>query len=318
MKRLATYTLLLVEDDPKAQEQLKLLLGEYFREIHQAYNGEEALHLYQQYRPDIVLADITMPIMSGLRMAQEIKAIDPHQPILFLTGHSDSEMLLAAANIPVDGYITKPIADVEHLFDGLIRIADKLQHSSEKIETRILQIKDEYQQKLKTLYYRSHYDHLTRMPNRYLFLEHLTKSLESAKQAHSTVTLFYIDLDHLKRINDTLGHQVGDHAIKNAISHVQEILDPRDIFARIGGDEFALIVETMDDPDSLKTLAGTILKAASAPFYHQGESLHLTCSIGISRYPQDTSDMRALIDRADQAMYRAKSVGKNTYRFWGD
>jgi len=318
MKHLAEMSLLIAEDDPHAQKQLKELLSDYFREIFQAYDGEEALSMYQTRKPDIILVDITMPKMDGLALAQKIKRIDAHQPIVFLSGHSDPETLLHSANIPVDGYVLKPMTDLKNLFESLIRAAEKVQTAREKMQKQLEKIQESYREKMRTLYYRSHYDHLTRMPNRFLFIERLTEALESARQAHSTVALFYIDLDHLKQINDLFGHQAGDHAIRTTVDRIRNVLDPRDIFARVGGDEFALIVESMDDINLLRNLAERIRKAASEPVYHHGKSLHLSCSIGISIFPQDTRQMRELIDRADQAMYRAKSAGKNGYCFWGN
>ena len=150
------------------------------------------------------------------------------------------------------------------------------------------------------------------------FLTQLEESIKGARQAHSEVALFYIDLDHLKQINDQHGHQVGDHAIKKVVNNIHDAIGSREFFARIGGDEFGLIVETESTREALARIAENILTAASTPIYFSKTDLQLSCSIGISRYPRDTQEMNELIHLADLAMYQAKRSGKNSYRFYGE
>jgi diguanylate cyclase (GGDEF)-like protein len=318
MKHLNKYTLLIVEDHAETQQQLRQLLADHVKEIFQAYDGQEALNIFRKHSPDIVLTDIRMPYMDGLSMAKEIKVINPHQPILVLTGYSEQETLLKAANIPVDGYITKPITDIDQLLNGLNRLALNLQKVEKSAHEKIKNIEEEYRRQLQTLYQHSHYDHLTRMPNRLLFRKRLEEAMEGARQAHSEIALFYIDLDNLKQVNDQHGHQVGDHAIKMIINNIHDVIDSKDLFARIGGDEFALIVETVDHYDNLMALAEKVLLAAALPVYYNGVPLKLSCSIGVSRYPRDAVEMKELIHIADNAMYQAKANGKNSYCIWGD
>jgi len=316
MSRLQDASLLIVEDNKKAQEQLGEILSDYVKELFQAYDGAEALEIYREYKPDIILSDIRMPIMDGLSMAKKIKEMDPHQPVMLLTAHSEQAMLLEAANISIDGYLTKPIADLNQLLESLERLAEKGHHLHKKVQESVQKIEKEYQAKIQRLQQHSLYDHLTRMPNRHYFSKKLKESIAHARQAHSDLALFYIDLDNLKQINDQHGHQVGDHAIKKTVNNIHEAIGSKDFFARIGGDEFALIVETAGDEAELTKLAKEILLAASLPVFFSQTELNLSCSIGISRYPQDAQDMLELIHCADQAMYAVKHGGKNGYHFW--
>jgi diguanylate cyclase (GGDEF)-like protein len=301
MKVLKHFTLLIVEDNKMAQTQLKQIFDGYFKAIYQAYDGDEALIMYRENNPDIVLTDITMPGRDGLSMAREIKKIKNDQPILILSARGDKASLLEAANIPVDGYIPKPITDLQDLLGALERIGEKLHRSQEAFQV---------------LYKHSRYDYLTQMPNRFLFNTRLEEAIEGARQAHSSVALFYIDLDNLKYINDRYGHPAGDHAIQTTISNIHDVINPQDLFARIGGDEFALIVETVDDTKSLETLAERILLAASLPVYFEGTVLGLSCSIGIARYPYDASNAAQLVHASDHAMYHVKKNGKKHYAFY--
>jgi diguanylate cyclase (GGDEF)-like protein len=308
----------LVEDNPDARMQLSALFEEHFRHVYQAADGQEALELYHTHAPDIILADITMPVMDGLEMARRIKAEAPQQAIVFLTGRNSTDHLLAAANIPADGYITKPIDDIDRLFARLLQAADKIHHIRAHIDDQIQRLRIRYQSKLQTLHYRSHYDALTRIPNRYLFEDHLAKTIENARQTHSRVALMYLDLDRLKPINDRYGHTAGDHVIQTVTQRIREALDPEEMLARIGGDEFAVVIETAGDRTHLEGVVRSLLEASSRSITFEGKTLQTTCSIGVALYPDDARDVPELIAHADRAMYRAKASGKNRYHFWGD
>ena len=316
MKYLKDTTLMIVEDNAEAQKQLEQLLQDHVKEIYHAYNGTEALETYQTRKPDIILSDIRMPSLNGLNMARQIKEKDPLQPIMFLSARPEPEILMEAINMSIDGFLTKPIVDIEHLLRGLERLAHKAHAHRELVRKGAEDAAKEYQTQMKILRQRSFYDHLTRMPNRLFFTTHLKESIEGARQSHTQLALLYIDLDNLKQINDQHGHQVGDHAIKRVVSNIQDVINPKDFFARIGGDEFALIIETVESKTDLIAPIEKILAAASLPMYSSQIEISISCSIGISFYPQDAPDMLELIHRADQAMYRSKRAGKNGYTFW--
>ena len=163
------------------------------------------------------------------------------------------------------------------------------------------------------LNYLAHNDSVTNLRNRHAFNEHLAHSLRGADQCNGMVGLLLLDLDNFKAVNDTLGHQTGDMLLKLVAQRFAQDLRATDILCRIGGDEFAVVTEATDQHARLEVLAQKILDALTLPFQCGAHEIHVTASIGISRYPQDAGDAQTLIRNADTAMYHAKDQGKNTF-----
>jgi diguanylate cyclase (GGDEF)-like protein len=164
----------------------------------------------------------------------------------------------------------------------------------------------------------AHHDELTGLPNRLLFGYQLPQALARGHRAGQQVGVFFIDLDRFKVINDTLGHDAGDHVLRQMGLHLQECVRSTDTLARVGGDEFALIVEQFSDHQELNGIAQKLLTALSMPLRLANREYHLSGSIGVAVYPKDGSDSSSLLKNADIAMYRAKASGKNTYQFYAD
>jgi diguanylate cyclase (GGDEF)-like protein len=158
---------------------------------------------------------------------------------------------------------------------------------------------------------------LTSLPNRFLFDEYLVLALENAQRNAGRFAVFFIDLDKFKEINDTLGHSAGDAALCEIASRLRNCLRHTDKIARMGGDEFYVLIEELSDARYAADIAQKLLEAASGPVYIEGQSCQLSASIGIAIYPENGSDAETLLKTADSAMYRAKERGKNTYRFSG-
>ena len=166
------------------------------------------------------------------------------------------------------------------------------------------------------LHYQAHHDHLTGLPNRTLFKDRLEHGIEVAKGQESMLALLFIDLDHFKHINDTLGHQIGDMVLKVVAERLKAKLRPEDTLARLGGDEFTVIIEDVSALDDIQILAERILQVMTQPVHMGGHTLYISCSIGISVYPQDGKNPEHLVKFADAAMYRAKEEGRNNYQFY--
>ncbi len=164
----------------------------------------------------------------------------------------------------------------------------------------------------------AHHDELTGLPNRLLFGYQLPQALARAHRSGQQVGVFFIDLDRFKVINDTLGHDAGDHVLRQMGMHLQECVRATDTLARVGGDEFALIVEQFNDLQELNGIAQKLLTAMSRPLRVATHEYRLSGSIGVAVYPKDGSDSSSLLKNADIAMYRAKASGKNTYQFYAD
>jgi len=312
---LKNFTLLFVEDDSGVQEQMKMMLQDEVKEFYQAYDGELGIQCYREKKPDIILTDINMPVLSGLDMAETIKQADKNQPILMLSAFDERDILLNAINIGVDGFIIKPI-DMVQLNSKLERIAQELQDRIDTENSRLQELKQKQKQELLSLYNLAHFDTLTGIPNRYLFNEKLDQAIAKSDRERMQVALFFIDIDDFKRINDTYGHKAGDHVLVSLVKSIYKVIKEKDTLARIGGDEFALIVEEVGDKITIEKLAKKIIQEISRPIYFEKRVIFISCSIGICQYPQETTCKEELIHFADLAMYDVKSTGKSHYTFY--
>lgn len=161
----------------------------------------------------------------------------------------------------------------------------------------------------------ANHDTLTGLPNRSLFNDRLKHAIEQARRSQKHVALFFIDLDRFKIVNDGLGHPIGDEVLKIVSKRFKDILRSQDTVARVGGDEFIVIVEDLESPLSAGRVAQNILFATSELIKIEDHSIQIGSSVGISIYPNDGITPEELVRQADIAMYNAKENGRNTYRF---
>jgi len=166
------------------------------------------------------------------------------------------------------------------------------------------------------LHHMAHYDALTGLPNRTLFYDTLTKTLAKSRENGWMVAVLFIDLDHFKNVNDTLGHAVGDELLRQLSNRLVQCVRIRDTVGRLGGDEFALIVMMQEGQQGAVLVANKIRDVLRAPFDLKGHEVAVTASIGITVHPVDAHDPETLIKYADTAMYRAKQAGRDTFRFF--
>lgn len=172
-----------------------------------------------------------------------------------------------------------------------------------------------YEERLRHL---AHHDALTGLPNRVLFLDRFREALARARRQKQQAAVLFLDLDHFKKINDTLGHDVGDRLLQAAAGRISENVREIDTVARFGGDEFAVLLEMIDDEGGADTVARKLVDDLALPFQVAGNRLQLSASIGIGCYPRDGAEPEALLRNADIAMYRAKTEGRNNYRFFSN
>ncbi|PIX04442.1 MAG: PAS domain S-box protein [Gallionellales bacterium CG_4_8_14_3_um_filter_54_18] len=162
----------------------------------------------------------------------------------------------------------------------------------------------------------AHYDYLTDLPNRALFLDNLEHSLSLAKRNQYKVAAMFLDLDGFKKINDTLGHAAGDLLLQGVSKRLKQTIRTSDAVARVGGDEFTFVLNDIGADENASLVARKIITALSAPFDLDGQPSYVGASIGIAIYPDDAQNTEALVKQADEAMYLAKQSGKNTSRFY--
>ena len=303
--KLNEATLLVIEDNHETLELIVSLLQPYFYHLLSASTAEEALQLYRQEHPDIILSDINMPGINGLELARKIRKENREIPILLLTAHNDTETLMQAANLAIDGFIVKPVLEVDDLLRRLRETAKKI--PSEKD----FAAKNESIDMLRS---KAYFDALTGLANAHSFREKLENLTAKGPTESVPFSLLYIDLDNLKSVNDRYGHLAGDRLLQSFARQIRQVAGEH-FFARIGGDEFVMIVQNIVEKDRMHTLVQTMFESVAEGAVYKENRFPISCSIGICRYPTDVQESTELLERADRAMYQAKRQGKNTYVF---
>ncbi|MDW7643736.1 MAG: EAL domain-containing protein [Desulfuromonadales bacterium] len=209
--------------------------------------------------------------------------------------------------IPVE-YICTPILNEEQQAEGAVIAFSDIRERQEA-ERALLK-------KKQLLDHLAHHDPLTDLPNRRLFQDRLVHALDRARRTGKEVALLFLDLDRFKKVNDTLGHEMGDKLLAETSGRLRQIVRHSDTLARLGGDEFVLLLEDSENPNHDAVVARKILEQLATPFSIGPHQLYVTASIGISRFPADAVDVKGLTSCADAAMYHAKAKGKNTFQFY--
>jgi diguanylate cyclase (GGDEF)-like protein len=233
--------------------------------------------------------------------------------------------------------ITQPLLELTHLMqtvsdrhdytqravivrhDEIGLLAQGFNAMLEVIEQRQTGLKRELRERENTnrnLNQLAHYDALTGLPNRYYFNEQLKLIVKSALARRERAGLMFIDLDGFKPVNDTLGHRIGDQLLRSVANRLTSCVRAGDSVCRIGGDEFAILLETLTDPHHAGIVAEKILQTLAEPFKLEGHTVQIGSSIGISLCPDDTDDSATLLHYADIAMYQAKQNGKGRYQYF--
>jgi len=165
-------------------------------------------------------------------------------------------------------------------------------------------------------WHQANHDALTDLPNRVLFNDRLSLAILHAQRRRQSLAVMFLDLDHFKRVNDTVGHSAGDELLVKAADRLRRCIRADDTVARVGGDEFLLLLNGIARENDAATMARKILEVLSEPFLIQKRELFIEASIGIGLYPGDGQDAETLVANVDTAMYRAKETGRNTFQFF--
>jgi diguanylate cyclase (GGDEF)-like protein/PAS domain S-box-containing protein len=164
--------------------------------------------------------------------------------------------------------------------------------------------------------YLAQHDFLTGLPNRTLLHDRIAQAIGLARRHHRQVALLYLDLDHFKNVNDSLGHAIGDQLLQSVAKRLTDSVRSSDTVCRQGGDEFVILLSEIEHVQEATQFAEKLLKALAIPHHIGGHELHVTMSIGISLYPDGGEDVEAVLRSADTAMYHAKESGRNNYQFF--
>ncbi len=185
--------------------------------------------------------------------------------------------------------------------------------------THYLAVKEditEHKRQEELILHQAHYDALTELPNRFLSMDRLVQMIKEAVRDSTQVAVLFLDLDDFKKVNDTLGHEVGDELLVQCAQRLRGVLRESDTIGRLGGDEFIILLSRLTEGSQAQPVADSLLAQFSHPFSVGGRQLKISASIGIALYPTDGTEVSALLRNSDAAMYHAKQLGRNAFAFF--
>lgn len=319
---LAQPDILIVDDILDNIYLLATILDSNGYETRKATSGKTALTAIEATLPDLILLDVRMPEMSGYEVCQRLKADakTAHIPIIFLSAADDVIDKVKAFQAGGADYITKPfhgeevLARVKHqlsIISAQQTIYQLNSHLEQRVQERTQQL-EAANARLAEMAYR---DPLTQLPNRALLMQQLHAMLHAqSRRSDQTCAVLYLDCDRFKNVNDSLGHQAGDEMLVAIAQRLHSILRPEDLLFRSGGDEFVVLLQHVQEPDTTIQIAQQILSSFSVPFQLGEREIFIPFSIGIVLDCSSYSSPEKLLRDADTAMYRAKSLGKDQYQ----
>jgi len=287
-------SLLIVDDNENNLYATKQVLNSFDINIHTVLSGEQALRSIFIHEYFLILMDVNMPEMDGFETVSLIKGNHEfaHIPIIFLTAIRSEERFVDAGyeNGAVD-YLVKPVDPV--ILKSKIKVF---------IDLKLAQIKLEHL---------ASFDTLTGLVNRRMFHSEQERTLSLAKRHNNHFAVLFLDVDYFKEINDTLGHDAGDYLLRLIAEYIKENLRESDVVARMGGDEFAILITDIKKPDDAGAVARHILERIEKPMMLNGTQIQTGASIGIAYYPTCGQTCEELNKAADLALYKAKKQRHN-------
>ncbi|HYX65311.1 MAG TPA: EAL domain-containing protein [Burkholderiales bacterium] len=290
---------LLIEDNPGDARLIQEMIGDEPDApfiVHVADRLAAGLERLSTSDTSLVILDLSLPDSFGIETFAKVYAHSPAVPIIVLTGNDDDALALAAVKHGAQDYLVKSRLERELLVRSM----------RYSIERKRYQVELEHQ---------ANYDALTGLPNRNLLNDRLRQAVYAQRSLRHLAVVF-MDLDHFKLINDSLGHGTGDKLLKAMAERLRSVLREGDTVGRVGGDEFVLILNDQTNEEVVFRAMQRIAAKIAEPLVIDARELYVTCSAGISLYPQDGRDVDTLLRNADAAMYRAKEHGRANFQFY--
>ena len=305
--------ILVVDDSPTIRAALKGLLERMGHTVVEANDGKEALQMYRQDRPGLVLIDVVMPIMDGYESARHMRETkaDEWVPIIFLSSKEADQDLDRAIEAGGDDYLVKPVSFV--VLNAKIRALQRL----ESMRTKQLEMSRDLASANRELEKLSRQDGLTGIANRRYFDSYLVTEVRRGARERQPLSLILSDVDHFKAFNDCYGHQAGDDCLRRVAAALSSAgRRPADLAARYGGEEFAMVLPgtVLEGAIDVAQAVSRVIEGLGIPHARSAVNPKVTLSQGIvSLTPEKETSTEDLIQRADQALYLAKQQGRNRY-----
>jgi len=294
--------ILLADDDEVSRHILKATLSRWGFDVVTAVDGEQAWQILEgEDTPRLAILDWMMPGMDGVDVCRKVREqlTGPYIYMLLLTSKREKEDIVSGMAAGADDYVSKPF-DPQELRMRL------------KAGERIIDLQEKLLQAQQELHYMATHDNLSGLQNRYAILEALRRELSRARREGREVGIILADIDHFKRINDSLGHLAGDAVLREVAARLRKHVRPYDYVGRYGGEEFLVVLPECP----LRATQGAAERMQKAVFQEpvllaEGP-VNVTISLGVTGYAQgETDELQALIRAADGALYRAKAAGRN-------
>ncbi len=208
------------------------------------------------------------------------------------------------------------IGKLSRTFNDMLETIENRQRERDSAEEALQLNKRRLERAVKDLQYLANYDSLTQLPNRALCMDRIRYALKRASRTKTYAAILFLDLDHFKDVNDSLGHAIGDELLRAASDRLKSLLREEDTLARLGGDEFVIILNEVEDTEDIITVTEKIVDNFNLHFDLSSCAVNTTVSVGVCVFTNDGNDVDDLMKAADAAMYKAKEVGRNTYAFY--
>ena len=302
--------ILIAEDSRSLMLTTSVVIRQTGNEVLQAFNGTEALSIYEQDPPDLILLDVEMPGLTGFEVAEKIRSQKSEKwiPIIFLTSHKDEDYLTKGLDIGGDDYLIKPVSSV--VLKAKINAMQRIY----EMQSKLISLTDNLIEANKSLSHSANTDPLTGAKNRLYMEKSLENEWQKGMSIKTELSLMVLDLDNFKTLNDKNGHQAGDDCLIEIVKIIDQHLNrTTDILCRYGGDEFILLLPDTDSNYALKIAEKVRVNVED--FSDQFKIPHpvdIRASIGCATYVPDVNlSADELLTYADKALYAAKEKGRN-------
>ncbi|WP_421853888.1 EAL domain-containing protein [Marinomonas sp.] len=290
--------LLIVDDDDVDRERLRRMLSKSDIEtnISEASSVEDSMLHLNSGEYDCVIVDYRLGLNSGLTLLNNIRTtMDSHCAVIMVTGLGDEEVAAEAMRLGASDYLVKNQLQSPQLIRAIISSVHRAEME-------------------KKLHDMAHYDSLTGLASRPLLLEHLQVSIANEESA----AVAFLDLDNFKPVNDNYGHDTGDYVLVTIANRLKQITRKNDVLARIGGDEFVLLLHDVESQEECSKFLNRLIELVNTPIELAAFDCHVqvSASIGVALVSNDKLDADTILRRADQTMYQAKNMGRNNIIFF--